>query len=36
VRTDSKYAWLNSGKYLSSAPGMGAGGVSLTFYKSAE
>ena len=36
VRTDSKYAWLNSGKYLSSPPGMGAGGVSLTFYKSVE
>ena len=36
VRTDSKYAWLNSGKYLSSPPGVGAGGVSLTFYKSIE
>jgi hypothetical protein len=36
VRTDSKYAWLNSGKYLSSNPGMGAGGVSLTFYKVKE
>ncbi len=31
---DSKYAWLNSGTYLSSGPGMGAGGVSLTMYKS--
>jgi hypothetical protein len=36
VRTDSKYAWLNSGRYLSSPPGMGAGGVSLTFYRSVE
>ena len=36
VRTDSKYAWLNGGKYLSSPPGMGVGGVSLTFYRSAE
>jgi hypothetical protein len=36
VRTDSKYAWLNSGKYLSSPPGVGVGGVSLTFYKSVE
>lgn len=34
VRTDSSYAWLNEGKYLSSSPGMGAGGVSLTFYRS--
>jgi hypothetical protein len=36
VRTDRKYAWLNSGKYLSFPPGMGAGGVGLTFYRSAE
>jgi hypothetical protein len=36
VRTDSKYAWLNGGKYLSSPPGIGVGGVSLTFYKSVE
>jgi hypothetical protein len=34
VRIDSKYAFLNSGTYLSSNPGMGAGGVSITFYKS--
>ena len=34
VRVDSKYAWLNQGTYLSSGPGMGAGGVSLTFYES--
>jgi hypothetical protein len=36
VRIDSRYAWLNSGKYLSSNPGVGAGGVSLTFYKVRE
>ena len=35
VGVDSKYAWLNQGKYLSSSPGMGAGGVQLTFYESA-
>jgi len=29
-----KYAWLNSGKYLSSAPGGGAGGLSISMYKS--
>jgi hypothetical protein len=34
VRLDSKYAWLNKGNYLSSGPGMGAGGVALTFYES--
>jgi hypothetical protein len=34
VATNSKYAWLNSGTYLSSNPGMGAGGVSITMYKS--
>lgn len=34
VRVDSKYAWLNSGRYLSSNPGMGSGGVGLTFYES--
>jgi hypothetical protein len=34
VRADSKYAWLNSGSYLSSNPGAAAGGVSLTFYES--
>ena len=34
VRVDSKYAWLNKGLYLSSNPGMGAGGVGLTFYES--
>ncbi len=34
VRVDSKYSWLNNGLYLSSNPGMGAGGVKLTFYES--
>jgi hypothetical protein len=34
ARVDGKYSWLNSGTYLSSNPGMGAGGVSLTMYKS--
>jgi hypothetical protein len=34
VRVDSKYAWLNKGFYLSSNPGMGVGGVKLTFYES--
>jgi hypothetical protein len=29
ARVDGKYAWLNSGLYLSSNPGMGAGGVGL-------
>jgi hypothetical protein len=36
VRTDSPYAWLNDGLYLSSNPGMASGGVSLTFYESAR
>jgi hypothetical protein len=31
---DGKYSWLNKGTYLSSSPGMGAGGVSLNFYVS--
>ena len=34
VRVDSKYSWLNDGLYLSSNPGMGKGGVALTFYES--
>ena len=34
ARVDGKYAWLNDGLYLSSNPGMGQGGVSLTFYES--
>jgi hypothetical protein len=36
VRVDSKYAYLNNGLYLSSPPGMGSGGVSLTFYESVK
>ncbi len=36
ARIDGEYAWLNNGKYLSSNPGMGAGGVSLTFYESSQ
>jgi hypothetical protein len=36
VRMDSKYAWLNKGLHLSSNPGMGAGGVGLTFYESKQ
>jgi hypothetical protein len=34
ARVDGKYAWLNKGLYLSSNPGMGSGGVALTFYES--
>ena len=34
TRVDDKYSWLNSGTYLSSNPGMGTGGVSITMYKS--
>ena len=36
VRVDGKYAWLNKGLYLSSNPGIGAGGVGLTFYESRQ
>jgi len=36
VRVDSPYAWLNSGLYLSSNPGMAPGGVGLTFYEVAR
>jgi len=34
TRTDGPYAFLNENKYLSSDPGMGGGGVSITFYES--
>ena len=34
TRVDGPYAYLNSRKYLSSNPGMGQGGVSITFYES--
>lgn len=36
ARVDGPYAFLNNGKYLSSNPGMGQGGVSLTFYESTD
>ena len=36
VREESKYAYLNKGLYLSSPPGLGTGGVSLTFYESVK
>ncbi len=34
VRADSKYSYLNNTLYLSSDPGMGGGGVTITFYES--
>ncbi len=34
AQVHGKYSWLNSGTYLSSNPGVGAGGVTLTMYKS--
>jgi hypothetical protein len=34
VRTDSPYAWLNTGYFLSSPPGIRLGGVSITIYES--
>lgn len=34
TRTDGPYAFLNENKYLSSDPGMGGGGVKITFYES--
>jgi hypothetical protein len=34
TRVDGKYAWLNSGKYLSSNPGFGAGGLSISMFRS--
>ncbi|HEY5451283.1 MAG TPA: DUF3237 family protein [Polyangia bacterium] len=33
ARTDGSFAFLTTGKFLSSAPGGGAGGVSITFYE---
>ncbi len=33
ARTDGAYAFLTTGKFLSSAPGSGSGGVSITFYE---
>lgn len=34
TRVDGPYAYLNDNLYLSSPPGMGQGGVSITFYES--
>jgi hypothetical protein len=34
ARVDSPYAYLNSGKYLSSNPGIANGGVKITMYDS--
>ena len=34
TRVDGPYAFLNTGRFLSSNPGVGQGGVSLTFYES--
>jgi len=34
VRTDSSLAWLNTGRFLSSNPGMQPGGVGITMYDS--
>lgn len=36
ARADGPYAYLNSGRYLSSNPAMGQGGVALTFYESID
>jgi Protein of unknown function (DUF3237) len=36
VRTDSPYAWLNSGLFLSSPPGIKPGGVGITIYESSR
>jgi hypothetical protein len=33
TRADGPYAFLNSNTYLSSDPGTGSGGVSITFYE---
>jgi hypothetical protein len=33
ARADGPYAFLNTGKFLSSPPGSGSGGVSITFYE---
>ena len=34
VRTDSPYAWLNTGRFLSSPPSIKPGGVGITIYES--
>ena len=33
ARVDGPYNFLNENKYISSSPGMGSGGVSITFYE---
>jgi len=33
---DSKYSFLNKGTYQSSSPGMGSGGVGLSFYQTTQ
>jgi hypothetical protein len=33
ARTDGDFDFLNANTFLSSAPGMGSGGVSITFYE---
>ena len=34
TRIDGPYAWLNTGLYLSSNPGLANGGVKITMYDS--
>lgn len=34
TRVDGPFAWMNEGRYLSSNPGMGAGGLSISMYRS--
>jgi hypothetical protein len=36
TRVDGPYAYLIGGRYLSSNPGMGEGGVAITFYESTD
>jgi hypothetical protein len=36
TRVDGPYAYLNTGRYSSSNPGRGQGGVTLTFYESTD
>jgi hypothetical protein len=36
ARTDGRYAFLNTKRYLSGNPGMGQGGVALTFFESTD
>jgi len=36
TRVDGPFGYLNAGRYLSSNPGVGQGGVALTFYESVE